>query len=353
MTDRQTETRTINKKRCYDRIMLEIVGFCNAQCRWCVTGNKNHPTGKFVDVEKYDQALKVLFDHQLIYHGTKCSLFNWGEPTLHPRLSEIIDITQNKHGLFYNLSTNAGKAIEWQPEWFKKMNNLIISMCGFSQASYDRIHKFDFEKVKSNIERIVATARTAGYNTQLISVAHHVYQFNYHEVLPLYEWTKKLNISYNPSYAFINNPKEYRKYVNNELSVAEMKEVGQDLFCHFIDERIKKHPRKGCRLFDTLTIDEQGNIVLCCAIERDHEDYRITNVFDPDFLEKLENWQPPAVCQHCQSTGMSPIAEIPDGASFPDELYLTPNLRGTWQRLLLLANKAIKQLRCRALKYVK
>ncbi len=165
-----------------------------------MTGRKDHSTGKTVEIEKYDQALQKLFDEKLISQATRVTLFNWGEPTIHPQFGEIVDITQNKHGLSYNISTNAGKPIDYQPEWFKKLASLRISMCGFSQESYDKIHQFDLEKVKSNIISIVQTAKKAKYNTQAITITHHIYQFNLHEILPLYEFAKKLNVSYSPTY---------------------------------------------------------------------------------------------------------------------------------------------------------
>ncbi len=123
-----------------------------------------------------------------------------------------------------------------------------------------------------------------------------------------------------------------------------MKEADSDLFLYHVNERIKKHPRTGCRLFSDLTIDEQCNVVTCCAIERDHADYKITNIFDSDFVEKLERWQPGAVCHFCMASGMSPLDDIEDSTKFPKELYLTPNLRNFSQRLLLYAEKAVDRL---------
>jgi Radical SAM superfamily. len=311
----------IRKKRLYSHILFEIVGFCNAKCKYCITGRENHPKGGIVDVDNYDRALKKLLDHGLVDNKTLVSLYSWGEPTLHPQLGQILDITQNKYGFTTRLSTNAGKTIDYQKEWFTNLKSLTISMCGFSQDSYDRIHKFDFEKVKSNIINIVKVAKKARYKTERIYLVHHIYQFNIHEVPLLKKFAEKLRVSYSPYFAFLNDPKLFRGYVNNQLSLHEMKEISSEIFCHHIDERLKNHPRDNCRLFDDLTIDEKCDVITCCGIERDHEDYRITNIFDNDFIEKLESWRPPKSCLTCIASGMSPLQDVKDSIFFPKELY--------------------------------
>jgi MoaA/NifB/PqqE/SkfB family radical SAM enzyme len=88
----------VNKKHTYDRCCFEIVGHCNAKCRYCPTGSARHPVGGFIDSAQFEQALNILFKHNLIHHQTCLYLFNWGEPTLHPEFGKIINIIQNAGG---------------------------------------------------------------------------------------------------------------------------------------------------------------------------------------------------------------------------------------------------------------
>jgi hypothetical protein len=152
---------------------------------------------------------------------------------LHPHLGEIIHILSSA-GLRYGLSTNCGKTIEYQTEWFKTCNYIKISMCGFSQQSYDRIHKLDFEKVKSNIVSLVEAAKKANYNTKQISIAQHIYQFNAHEILKMRDFTNELGTSFQPYYAFINDPEVYDRFINNTLAPSEWNEISQDLYYQFM-----------------------------------------------------------------------------------------------------------------------
>lgn len=329
--EQDKQVRVVDKARLYQIVYFEIAGLCNAKCEFCATGNLNHPKGGFVDIEKFDRSLSRLTEYGLANNKTVFRLYNWGEPTLHPELNRIIHIIQDKYGFSYKLSTNAGLPIEYHSNWFKKLSRLTISMSGFSQKSYNKIHQLDFEQVKSNIVSIVNAAKVSGYDTKRIDVAHHIYQFNFHEIPMLREWAKNLDISYYPYFAYINDPVTLRHYVNNTLSMEKMKSISDSIFCYYMNQRFQSHPKNDCRLFDSLTIDEECNIVTCVGIERDHPDSVITNIFDDNFYEKLVSWQPQSVCANCIASGCSPVWEILDSSAFPVQ-FDTPTSKDLYHR---------------------
>jgi MoaA/NifB/PqqE/SkfB family radical SAM enzyme len=305
----------VNKVKTYDFLYFDIVGTCNAKCRFCLTGASKHPKGGIIETDKFQRAVEILFENKLITHNTEFALYNWGEPTLHPELGKIINVLQDRN-IRYSLSTNAGKAVQFQPEWFKNLHGMRISMCGFSQESYDKIHGLDFEEVKANIISIVKVAEKAGYNTSRISIAQHIYQFNTHEVSKLQEFSEELKVYFDPYYAFINDWTRAKKYIANTLEPQDWKEISQNIFCHFIQKRLDKHPKNQCYQFDILNLDERGNILPCCVLPRDHEEYVMTNIFDENFMEKLAQWQPTETCIKCMQSGLSPVRTISDSFSF-------------------------------------
>jgi hypothetical protein len=178
-------------------------------------------------------------------------------------------------------------------------------MCGFSQKSYDRIHKLDFEKVKKNITSLVRVAKEAGYDSRNIFITYHVYQFNTTEVFAMQDFADSLDIGTFPHYAFINDPKLFRQYADGTLDVQNWKEISQDIFLYYIQRKLDNHPRNGCSQFDVLTIDEKYNVLPCCCLERDHKSYTFTNILNNDFLEKLSQWQPDGYCLACIQKGWS------------------------------------------------
>jgi hypothetical protein len=243
-------------------------------------------------------------DNKTTFH-----LYNWGEPTLHPQFGKIINILLDAD-VFWGLSTNCGKTIEYQPEWFKKCTYIRVSMCGFSQESYNKIHKLDLEKVKSNIISLVRSAEKAKWDTHHIFLAQHIYQWNIDEIFKLYNFANSLNVSFDPGYAYINDPILQRRYIENKLNPSETKEISQDLLCYFMQKSMDAHPKKGCNQFDVLVLDEECNVSPCCGVVRSDESYTFANVFNNNFIEKLKNWHPDKNCIECIALGKSPLREL-------------------------------------------
>lgn len=129
----------------FNQVNFEIVGKCNAKCTYCVTGNGTQ-TGDFVDLEEFKESIQLLYNKNLVDKNTIFHLYNWGEPLLHPNFSKIIEFMSESE-INFSLSTNLSvipKNIT--PESFSNLNSITISMPGFSQNSYNKIHGFNFYK---------------------------------------------------------------------------------------------------------------------------------------------------------------------------------------------------------------
>ena len=296
------------KNRTHSTIYWDIVGHCNARCKYCYTGNQTHPSGGNIDVSTFSQAMAILAHHKLVDSKCKFNLYTWGEPTLHPELGEIFNILKT-YGNHYAISTNCGHRVNFQDSWFDNLDRVIISMCGFSQSSYDKIHKLNFEVVKDNILHLINTAISAGYDTNKICVAHHIYQFNIHEIPSLYKFCKEHNIDYHPYYAVLGNLKQTDRFIRGELSTEEWKEISTDIIGNSILERARQHPQSGCKQFNRLVIDEKCNILTCCCLPKNHSSYKITNIFDADFIEVLSTWSPDENCKECIQKRLSQYDE--------------------------------------------
>ena len=82
-------------------MQVEITNYCNLKCPICPTGNKSlnrPPTAIDIDLFK---SLMNEAGHYLL----TLALYAWGEPLLHPKLSEILKIIR-KYNLVTFLSTN-------------------------------------------------------------------------------------------------------------------------------------------------------------------------------------------------------------------------------------------------------
>lgn len=103
----------------YKKIYVEITNICNLKCPFCL-GNKRKE--KFVSLMEFQAILEKLKGH------TKYLYFHvLGEPLMHPKINEFIDIASKNY--FINLTTN-GYLIE------KIKHNKNIRQLNISLHSY-------------------------------------------------------------------------------------------------------------------------------------------------------------------------------------------------------------------------
>ncbi|MGB9762980.1 MAG: radical SAM protein, partial [Minisyncoccia bacterium] len=160
----------------FSRVVFEISGICNAQCPYCITGNGTQK-GNFVDFEQLKLTVEKLINENLIDSNTVFELYNWGEPLLHPMFVNIVNFFSSLNIKFV-LSSNLSKIPDKiQHANFDSLQQFNISMPGFSQNSYDKIHGFKFKDILSNIIKL-----TNIIPKEKIRILFHVYQFNYYEI---------------------------------------------------------------------------------------------------------------------------------------------------------------------------
>ena len=157
---------------------IDIVGTCNLRCASCVYT---------IEGQKYSKGLMGLEDFKLVVSKMKneidivthVSLYNWGEPFLHPDLNKIIDHL-HENGIAAAVSTHLSivtggqirKVIKAAPEYLK------ISLSGYYPNEYNVTHAGgDINLVKSNLYRIRYFIDQFKSNT-LVDVNYHLYTNN-------------------------------------------------------------------------------------------------------------------------------------------------------------------------------
>ncbi|MCQ2955675.1 MAG: hypothetical protein MJ218_00565 [Opitutales bacterium] len=287
-----------------NQVLMDISQVCNAQCYFCPTGmaNRNHAPvvcegNRFMDVELFRRIIKDLKAKGFLTVGSELILYIWYEPLLHPEFAKIVEIA-NEEQCLLDLSTNAN-VLPSLPSTFdaSPIMSMFISMCGFSQASYDRIHRFDFEHIKNNIRTLVRTLRQRGCIGRIM-IRFHVYQFNIHEIPAAYEFAKSLNVMLIPYYAIPLDFKIWMQYIKNTLPQEYLKCLVEDLLMGLNAKCFK--PSKTCYWFDhQLAMNAKGEIIACCNIQEP-----IGSVFDVT-KENLPLWhQKVDFCKDCMSTGL-------------------------------------------------
>ncbi len=291
----------------FKTIYFDIVGGCNARCPYCLTGSGELRKSGEISPARFSQALEKLIREGAIDSGSVLSLYNWGEPFLHGDLAGIIRVV-NDHDVRYALSTNAYRVPGIDREFVRNLDHMIFSMCGFSQASYDRIQRTNFAKARENITRIVDDCRSHGFKGDF-RIFFHVYKFNEKEVDPCKDFANRLGILFHPHYAILNRWDDLRELVKGEMSPETFTDISGDLLG--LDEipgfLEKAGAARGplCPQFEYLVLTENGDVVTCCQLPKDRPEFLCGNILADPLSEILKRRQQMPVCEGCVETGLA------------------------------------------------
>jgi sulfatase maturation enzyme AslB (radical SAM superfamily) len=283
-------------------IFFDISKICNAKCPYCITGRtrKKHDF-PFISEETFRSVLEALVRKGYADNLTTLYLYVWGEPFLHSQFSSLLDIASD-YPMSLALSTNASLLPKITPNFIYKVKSVQFSCSGFSQASYNRIHQFDFEKIKSNISELVKRVRTLGGKTDF-AVNYHIYQFNQDELPLMRAFTQKLGIRFFANYAILNDWDLTQRWINQVLTPQEFVNVGSDLFNFLPRQLLDNAPNTYiCPQKNFLVLDTNGDVCICCQTPHEKE-FTIGSIFDDNVDEIIDNRQATDICTSCLASG--------------------------------------------------
>ena len=297
-------------------VMIEISGRCNARCPWCTTGRatrEGRPVrGGFMDPGLLDAVLQRLEDMGLVLDTFRFELFNWGEPLLHPRLPDIVEV-MNRRGLRYRLSTNASLVPDLSGVSMHGLDELVVSMPGFSQQSYDAIHGFGFERILDNIRELRAGLTRNGFRGRAF-VSLHVYRFNVHEVVDAARYCRDTGMAFHPYMATPNDHPTCMDLLSGRLD-GPRRDLAERhlLLSHLPGMLARRPPDWRCWQQNKVVLDEEARFLTCCLLPREHPDYSLGSVFDLDLSRALEAKRTRPACRPCLASGtaywlLNPVA---------------------------------------------
>jgi len=318
----------------YNDVHFEISGYCNAKCPWCVTGRGsiNEKLKKFITANEFSEIMENLIAHKFICENSIINLYNWGEPFLNPELIDILKIICEKN-CRYTLSTNASRYIKIPREVQKNLVRFVISMPGFSQKSYSKIHNFSFEKIIKNITKFLADI-----DPRILNVNYHIYQFNIDEIDSAFSFFSKFGVNIDLYYAYFNDFNLMQDYLNKNLSYDILYKASKELVLGYVDDLISQCPPEySCPQWNMLAIDEWGSIITCCCIPKNHPYYSLnlsvqnmSENLSEDIIRKLVRSQPP--CKMCIQSGQAYWANNVQRPDFVKEYYSKFYLKQMWGR---------------------
>ncbi|MBE6055146.1 MAG: radical SAM protein [Clostridium sartagoforme] len=298
----------------YKELVFELTGYCNARCKYCATGNINRTKNncnekKYINIDKFKEAITYLLHNNIINQNTFIHLYNYGEPFLNPDILEIYKYLE-ECGFSYGISTNGSvpRYID-KPLKLKGLKALKFSMPGFSQESYNRMHGFNFEIIKKNIINIVKNYRDNGFEGTII-LGFHVYQYNLKEIKEAVEFAKQYDMQIELCNAYFASYTMFRDYIKSNLSYDYLKEVGQELILQYLNNG--EVPKFECPHHrDIITIDEECNVLTCCVVDKECNNYYIGNLFKLKVEEIKKMKESQSICEECLDLGIGYYSHNP------------------------------------------
>lgn len=296
----------------YTRISIDISGFCNAKCKWCITGKNNrYNKQRDMDFMKLQDFIKVyqhIYENGLIDKNTEIMLYSWGEPFLNEDYIQIIEYLAKQNQIF-SVSTNASIAkLTKKENTYQTCKAFIISMPGFSQISYDHIHGFNFKHVKANIIDLVKNINQSGFHGDG-SISFHIYKFNGNEINAAKQFADALGFRFNPYYPYFNGNSMTEEFLNGQMNKDILQQAKAEMYLDYVDELIKGRPKDyRCFLENIISIDCNADLTLCCAADCALPDYKFKSIFEISSLEEMKKYRVEMLksrsCEKCRTLGI-------------------------------------------------
>lgn len=289
---------------------IEISGGCQLRCPSCPVGNfgdANRPKG-MMKIDLFKEILEKIQKEKIVDRPIVW-LYNWGEPTLHPKLPEILKLLR-EFGLESWISSNLSVERDWvdivraEPGLFK------ISLSGYTQDVYEKSHKNgNINLVKSNMHKIRYLIDKYKVGTKVV-VEYHMYKHNVHEEPEIRKLCSELGFSYGAISAHYSSTESMIRLLDVGVETAPSEK--EFLSDYLIDPRElvalrKKYADKtlDCELrFNMTTINFDGSVALCCGVY-DYENMLGVNFLDASHEEIESMKYKHLFCKKCYSDSMN------------------------------------------------
>lgn len=275
--------------------------------------------GHFISTEQFEAILQKLLEYHFYTPASNFHIYANGEPCLHPQINDILRLL-SKYQFTTTISTNASIVPNFERDALKSVDRFLISMPGFSQESYDKIHGFDFETIKANVVKLRERVAELSDGRIPFDMSYHIYQFNEREMVPARAFCKAHDIRFAPNYAVMMDKDQCLDYVTGEMSFEELKDVSKDVFLGVLDQQIKDAPGDYCDFQSRfLSITSTGDIRICSGFKRTAEPL-IGNILTDDIDSILMRKFSHPRCERCIKAGLT-LAKGYECKVYPDGYY--------------------------------
>ena len=281
---------------------IDIVSGCNLRCAACPVGMPEYSNsiGKsmnYMSEETFEEiCIKALKDS-----NGKCNfgLYNWTEPTLHPRLDKLIGIA-NKYRIPCGISTNLNHDYQWSRLANIDLSHMVITVSGLTQRTYQLNHKGGFvDKVIKNLVQVSQELSSVAWYKN-VYIVYLVHDKNKNEYALFKSLADSLGIPIVPALAY---------YMPIEKVLEGLESPHEDLA--YISYQPKKmqealglYRSNACSLRDQqIALDSKGDFFVCCGQSPNAEP--LGNYLSADFKVMHQQRSESDLCAKCTKEGVN------------------------------------------------
>jgi MoaA/NifB/PqqE/SkfB family radical SAM enzyme len=233
------------------KLVLETVSVCNLRCPVCRLGagqidRANDAKQPFMSMDLFE---KICSECSPFVKHTYLHL--WGEPTMHPKLGEMIK--RVKQFSTIDLATHGMFITEKMAEEIALCDTISVSIDGIGQDVYEKYRvRGDYDKAMRGM-KLLAKAAPGRVNWTWV-----LFSFNEHQIDEARKIASEIgvNVGFKPPYLL------------DERSQKEMLPKGTEYLRYTFDSEgtpVLKSNRYNCREFwETVYVVPNGDVVTCC-----------------------------------------------------------------------------------------
>ena len=283
---------------------VDILSSCNLKCASCPHSieETDVPKGSMT-LETFKSVFdKIMEDSPSTSH---ISLYSWGEPLLHPYLSEIINYVHDRNvavALSSNLSikfrSRLDKIIQSNPD------SLKVSLSGFFPDAYNNTHQGgDIELVKANLILIRKLIDKYNANT-LVDINYHLYKDNCGmNIDEMEKFANNLGFIVSKTYALVMPLERVIAHVEGKPDLQT--KLLEDNLLVTIDEGIEASsksilPENTCPFRENqININADLSVPICCTVWQRDENVVAKNFLESNLDEINKNKKNVELCNKC------------------------------------------------------
>lgn len=295
------------------RARIEVCRHCNLRCVSCPVGRdriRNKTTMSFSDFKKIIK--KISPDIK------ELSMFNYGEPLMHPEISKMIKFAKNSgikkiimHSNGMLLTEKLSKALVESG-----LDEISIGVDGASNSTYKKYRVGgNFDTLLSNIRDLVNVKKTMGAKKPIIGAQFIVMRHNQGEIEKFSGICKKLGVdkiiykTFNAHMSGHEDSKKNLKFMPTDVNYSRY----ETLKAEEISNNYK--PKHCMWAWENIVINANGDIALCC--QDYNADFNLGNILQD------KNWWKTEGRKKIQQT----IAGIENNVGICNHCTLNPYLK--------------------------